>query len=63
MKVSDNYINLQINVNFANEKADDILKDIEKVLEFHGYTQFNMKMSHEGSYEIDEVNFFPIESV
>lgn len=62
MKVSD-YINLQINVNFANEKVDDILKDIEKVLESHGYTQFNMKSSHDGSYEIDEVNFFPIECV
>jgi hypothetical protein len=55
------YTNLELEINFVNEKSDEILADIAKVLEKHGYSEFSKEMGWDesGVYQKDKVVFFP----
>jgi len=57
------YTNLELEINFVNEKSDEILNDIAEILKKHGYTEFSkeMGMDESGVYQRDKVVFFPKE--
>lgn len=57
------YTNLELEINFVNDKSDEILADIAKVLEKHGYGEFSKElgMDESGVYYLDKVVFFPKE--
>ncbi len=59
------YTNLEIEVNFVNEKSPEIIEEIAAVLRKHGWTEFSqeMGMDESGVYYQDKVVFFPKECV
>jgi hypothetical protein len=57
------YTNLEIEINFVNEKSQEIIDDIAKVLEKHGWAEFSHEMATDesGVYFKDKVVFYPKE--
>jgi hypothetical protein len=55
------YTNLELEINFVNEKSQEIINDIAEVLKKHGWTEFSqeMGMDESGVYFRDKVVFFP----
>jgi hypothetical protein len=58
------YTNLEIHINFTNGEEEDILEDITKVLEKHGYSQFSRRTGPDDkSFIQDKVEFYPKECI
>lgn len=59
------YTNLELEINFVNEKEEEILADIAAVLKKHGWTEFSneMGMDESGVYYRNKTVFFPKECV
>ena len=57
------YINLELNINFTNEKTNEIINAITGLLESYGYEEYSTQMGPDdsGVYEIDKMVFFPKE--
>lgn len=55
------YTNLEIEINFVNEKSQQIINEIAAVLKKHGWTEFSqeMGMDESGVYYRDKVVFYP----
>lgn len=53
--------NLELEINFVNEKSQEIIDDIAAVLKKHGWIEFSqeMGMDESGVYFRDKVVFFP----
>ena len=54
------YINLTIDVNLVSsyEECENIVKDIKKTLENHGYAEFSKELN----YETTQLSFYPKET-
>lgn len=57
------YTNLELEINFVNEKSQEIISDIAAVLKLHGWTEFSQELGKDpsGVYYRDKVVFFPKE--
>lgn len=57
------YTNLELEINFVNEKEQEIINDIAAVLKKHGWNEFSQEMGTDesGVYYRTKIVFFPKE--